>query len=204
MKRLSDLQKSYKIPGFSLMEIVIVIGTISVLAATLTPVALDQIENARVTAALSDTRTILVGINNLREDTQVPVNAAVPIQSTAGAAATAITGANWAGVGTRATGGILIDHLINNTIGAGDYYTALDPTTGVGWNGPYIMEDPVDPWGTNYYISTNWIISVGSSRILQSNSFVDPVTALNPNANDDDIGTMWCPNDLTVAGATTC
>ena len=54
--------------GFTLMEVIIVLAVISILAAMLVPIAVRNIDDARLTAAAKDTQSIATAIVNFHID----------------------------------------------------------------------------------------------------------------------------------------
>jgi hypothetical protein len=70
----------------------------------------------------------------------------------------------------------LADHLQNNLLSDGTRY----PTTGeFAWRGPYLLENPEDPWGNRFISNVKWlqpgatphavwVLSAGPNRIIET------------------------------------
>jgi len=105
-----------------------------------------------------------------------------------------------AGVAAAGLGaGTMTAHLIQNSNASGEplYEASSHPHLEPGWNGPYLDEVPLDPWGRSYLVSTVTIVRDGASdeavMILSAGPDGELQTALNAAPDDgrcagDDIG----------------
>ncbi len=185
--------------GFSLVEVIVVLAIISVLAAVLTPIAVRQIDESRLTAAHADTKALATAIVNFHIDTRVwPVYATTAaynnstesidvLKTSEGDEAAASGNGNW----LSSTSDLLIDHISDNETGP-EYEN---------WKGPYIGEFRADPWGHKYYAGVGslfenwgdgadpgqaWAISSGPDGNIDT----EPKGPLNsnPTGDSDDVG----------------
>lgn len=200
--------------GFSLMEMIVGIGILSILGASIAPVALEQMNKAKILAAKNDVISIDQAITNLREDTTTdPGNCTTctfrVLHSQGGiepSYAASMSGSLWDFDGT--SGDTLVDHLTLNT-------GTLYPSTGENtWQGPYLLRDPVDPWGGMYIVFIDgssaqtdagfdnqsvWILSAGKDQVVETHEKYDGLnfdqngssitgTEIVTDISDDDIG----------------
>ena len=183
--------------GFTLLEILIVVAIIAVLVAVLVPIAVNQMEKADITRAWSDINAIATAVTNFRSDTKE-----YPTRDNHGTqnwAEVLYSGKNWAAQGETFAGGA--DYGNNRdrmwfhfNIDDNTRYPVWNSTTLIGWHGPYLDRDPLDPWGHMYILSTkamthpsggttyySWILSAGSNGEFQTDDTVNTLQG-------DDIG----------------
>jgi prepilin-type N-terminal cleavage/methylation domain-containing protein len=164
--------------GFTLLEVVAVIGVVIVLAAALVPLVVKHIDSAREARARSDVQAIAKAIGNFREDVkEYPVRSgATPrywYMLRSGGTAPAMGGVGW---GTGRSDG-LTSHLVQNAQG----YSPWSAVTRTGWRGPYLPDDRPDPWGRQYLVSVRgfwdtggspayraWVVSAGPNGTLET------------------------------------
>jgi prepilin-type N-terminal cleavage/methylation domain-containing protein len=170
-----------KARGFTLMEMAIVLAIISVLAAVLTPVVMNYVDQARVSRAEADVKTIADAIRLYQRDiARYPIYANMTQAATDTPSATELVGpgnaptpnASWSSFTTTTD---LTLSLNANLLGL--------PTSAqvgkVAYRGPYIGSLDSDPWGNRYVVTatnlkvsgTNWafVISAGSDGVLATN-----------------------------------
>lgn len=175
--------------GFTLVEVIVVIGVIAILAAILTPYITKYIDDSRVAKAKNEVQVIGAAVTNFYKDTGRWPNATnatnaptvnysgVYSGTTAPAAAFFGAATGWAAAGA-ANWNPLDQHLIRSNIHA--YRTTGDQR----WNGPYATELPLDPWGRPYVINAYeldhqplpplppvpaWVMSAGPNGVLDTN-----------------------------------
>ncbi len=180
--------------GFTLIEIIVILGVISILVAILTPTVLKYIADAQLDRAKKDVQTISTMLNDLIKDTgQYPANL-LPVGQTflCGPGTQPTGGIVWC---TGANSGQVSNHLtINDPDGNGTPSEAANDyrTTGnFRWRGPYMQNLVEDPWGNAYAInastlvggntSPTWVISAGPDGVFETNTTDTTVTG-------DDIG----------------
>ena len=175
--------------GFTLIEAIVVIAVLAILAGTLVPLAIKNIEDSKLSAATEDVRTLSSALTNFIANT-----GEYPTRNNTGAKNTlyALYSGNPANFPNDSTPGgywtqdrvydePLRDHLIQN---GGDRYPAWDSNSRIGWHGPYIAKDGLDPWGNNYFVGvigfwyndTNpgsdykevWVLSAGPDADIQT------------------------------------
>jgi len=170
-----------KARGFTLVEMAIVLAIISVLTALLTPVVLNYVDDARISRATADVKTIADAIRLYQRDTaRYPIYADATQAAADTPAATELVGpgnsptanGTWSSFTTN-TG--LVGALNQNLLGL--------PTSSqvgrVAYRGPYIGSLDTDPWGNRYVVtatnlkvsSANWAfaISAGPNGALETN-----------------------------------
>jgi len=187
--------------GFTLIEIIVVLAIISVLAAVITPIAVRQIDESRLTAARADTKSLATGIINFRIDTKIwPVyantadynssNETIDVLKTSeGNEASATNNGNW----LSRPSDLFKDQLSDNE---------TEPTY-PDWKGPYIGEFKSDPWGRKYYAGVGslfedwgdgadppqaWVITSGPNGNIDTNT--------NGPLNDDPPGGPGTGDDV--------
>ena len=160
--------------GFTLMEIVIAVAIVALFAAAISPVVFKHLQDAKITKAMDESKTLAASILVLNKDT-----GRWPMTNTNGPAGTIdriVTSANMAtGAGTGAGAGAanwgsygstkpLGDYLYNNNpeddTGAAGYDQAGQDyaTTGTNaWRGPYVDRYAFDdPWGHAYVVNARY------------------------------------------------
>jgi general secretion pathway protein G len=129
--------------GFSIIELVVVIGIIAILAGIVTPMVSNLLDDARLSKATSEVKVLAEAITNLYKDTtvwpqQLPIN----------------TLALW-------------DDARNGLLSRG---TAFPQRL---WRGPYVSKRAdYDPWGTPYIyrralvggVMVNGVMSCGPNK----------------------------------------
>ncbi len=191
-----------KSKGFTLIELAVVLAIIAVLAAILTPMVTNYIDQSRITRALADSRTIADAIRLYQRDTgQWPVYASPSdytsntccgggntlIGSSAGSNPTAGT-FNW-NISSVLAGSSLETYLNGN-------FTNVSTTIGFpkkGFRGPYVGSLDSDPWGNRYILTganlagtTNhaFVISAGPNGAVDTNLTQDVTTQFTPGSDD--------------------
>jgi prepilin-type N-terminal cleavage/methylation domain-containing protein len=167
--------------GFTLIEVIVVVGIIAILASILVPMVLKEIEESRSTKAYADVRSIATSIVVFKKDTAKWPN----MDNGCAPNVTLLTGdgnlpPNLAGLGFDA--GVTSsynDHLAADTNGC---YT--------NWKGAYITRVTADPWGNTYITNADsfaiagnpvWILSAGANGQVETPTFSTTVLG-------DDIG----------------
>ena len=159
--------------GFSIAEITIILTTLSVLGAAVSPSISDYVRDARRVRASSDVRVIASSLARFLHDvggTVTPPSNSHAVDVLVGAGETPTLGnhidAEWAlpidGDGVA----LLDDYLVTNSIGyprgSGRWLAAK------GWSGPYV-ESGVgpDPWGNRYAVNVRTLSgALGSSTVV--------------------------------------
>ena len=159
------------------MEVGGVLAIIAVLAAVLTPVVTNYVEQARITRATADTRTIADAVRLYKRDTGY-----YPIYSSlADARAGTTTAAVLVGPGSAPTMTQTDWSLIGSTTAnvVTQLNTALsglasnDSNPGrASYRGPYIGALEADPWGNRYTVTAN---------NLNSSTYTGFVVSAGPN-----------------------
>jgi len=169
--------------GFTLIEVIVVAGIIAILAGILVPMIFKEIDEARITRANADMKSIQTAIMIFRKDTgkwpTLSDDCTTPITLLAGKGNPPSNDINSLGYDTSASKSFN-DYLQTNN---GCYQN---------WKGPYMADVTADPWGGTYYINAKqfsfptesvWIISAGPNGILET-------PAGNLTVAGDDIGLL--------------
>jgi len=154
--------------GFTLIEVIVVAGIIAILAGILVPLIFKEIDEAKISRASADIRSISSAIYILRKDTgQWPVSAncdpTVELLNGNGTIPSFSVAANW----------------LRNNSNSFDNYLNTDnngcwPAT---WKGPYMAIVNADPWGHAYVTNAAefltdgaavWILSAGPDGIVDT------------------------------------
>lgn len=186
----------YERKGFTLIEIVIVLGVIAALAAILVPTLMGYIEDAKRARASKDVGTIAAAVAQLNKDT-----GSWPIYTDANNKSDTIdclyTGSefstviletgDFAGTSPPQSFGRAFDHFMRNN--------ANYPFNGQNiWRGPYLNKGETDPWGTPYAILVRrlgvtaavqdvhaWVLSAGPNGTFET----DEISIEIPPGSDD-------------------
>lgn len=160
--------------GFTLMEMVITLSVIAILTAIMVPIISNNIQSARFTRASSDVATLGKAVTAFRNDT-----AQWPVYEAGGASNQLLfsdhdANNDWIPDNSEIPAGpnwnIAIDerlsleyNLISNSSGL---YNQGPSAEGLpAWNGPYLSETRVDPWGAPYVVNSRWLYGVGGSGV---------------------------------------
>ena len=187
-----------KARGFTLMEMAIVLAIISILAAILTPVVLNYVDQARIVRATADVKTIADAIRLYQRDTaRFPIYANSTQAGLDQPAAPALAGpgdvnsppltGSWSSFSTTTN---LVLSLNQNLLGL--------PTSAqvgkVAYRGPYIGALDSDPWNNRYIVtatnlknsSTTWafVVSAGPNGILDTNPSQSNTTIFTVGVDD--------------------
>ncbi len=176
--------------GFTLVEAVIVIAVIAILAAILVPAIEKNIRDAKIARASSDVQTLARAIIQFRKDVLQ-----WPVITRTGDAAAVLVGTQPAVDTSRippAAGG---DPSLNwnRTPSETLHFQLIDPGTTYprihpnphnypSWNGPYVAEIKLDPWGFAYLVNVSyleggatpdssrhvWVISGGPNGLMNT------------------------------------
>jgi general secretion pathway protein G len=159
----------------------IVLAIISVLAAVLTPMVTNYVDQARMARAIADVRTIAQAMNLYQRDAaRFPIFANATAAASDTASATELVSPGTAPTPSGAWSAFttttdLTVYLNQNLLGLP---TSAAPGK-VIFRGPYIGDLDADPWGNQYVVtatnltrsSTNWAfaLSAGPNGLLDTN-----------------------------------
>ena len=167
--------------GFTLIEVIVVVGIIAILASILVPMVLKEIEESRSTKAYADVRSIATSIVVFKKDTAKwpnMDNGCAPNVALLFGDGTLPAGLAGLGFNIALTSSYN-DHLSTDTNGCYN-----------NWKGAYITRVTADPWGNAYITNASdfsiignpvWILSVGPNGQIETPSF-------SPTLIGDDIG----------------
>ncbi len=154
--------------GFTLIEVIIAVALVSILASAITLPMVRNIKNGKITRAQNDVQTIGTALISFYRD--------VGEWPTSGGAVDRLVGNSSLGGGNNGIPagvpdvsgssrwqnfgqpGALTEHLIRNRTagGAGLYTVSRNPINSAGWNGPYLGEVNLDPWGNPYLVNIRY------------------------------------------------
>lgn len=175
--------------GFTLMEVVVVLGIIALLTAIMTPLVLNYMEEARKTKAAADVASIKSAIQQYVNDVRdwpAADNATNAERLYTGDYATDLPTDAGGCASAAANDYALKGYLIEKP-------SSIDAWDGKkGWNGSYIENDIVDPWGQSYIVYVErffgdigtkhaWVLSAGPDGTIDT-------CPSDSTTNDDDIG----------------
>jgi prepilin-type N-terminal cleavage/methylation domain-containing protein len=189
--------------GFTLIELAVVLAIIAVLAAVLTPMVTGYLDQARVSRAQADVRTVADAIKLYKRDTgQWPVYASTTDYShnvcCGGAPDTLIGGNNGStpanGTATWGASGVLASSSLETYLNGN--FTSVStgnvfPKT--RFAGPYVGSLDSDPWNNRYLLTAAnlatagnhaYIISAGPNGVLDT-TLNQPATGLFTVGGDD-------------------
>lgn len=124
--------------GFTLIELIVVFGIISLLAGVVLVILGDTRNRARIRRAEADVRNLDVAINLLINDTFL-----LPNRYSASSCLYQVAG-NEVALNTE-DGGL---------VGTGTGFAA--------WQGPYLIDGPIDPWGNPYWFDHDYDCSAAA------------------------------------------
>ena len=186
--------------GFTLIELAVVLAIIAVLAAVLTPVVTGYLEQARLSRAAADVRTIADAIKLYKADTGVYpfFNTATDADTGTSAAiaggSTYVAGSGGSAIAalSAATATTTLEAYLNSNV------KTRSTTAGGGrtrFNGPYVGNVDGDPWNNKYYVrvnnlgsdATNWafVASAGPNGTLDTTSPAAKTAAFSVGGSDD-------------------
>jgi len=196
--------------GFTMFEIITILAVIGVMAAVLTPMVMNYLEDSKVSKAQSDVKTIAGTILNLTRDvahfplytdgTKTTGNPDIELLQGPGNDPVDFS-TPWLPASNRFP---LENHLIKNCPGGatadatGTACGTKYPTIGrFHWKGPYVEKTTEDPWGNKYLVNIKnanpadspskvvYVISAGANGKLETdpNALADS----GPVAGGDDI-----------------
>ena len=174
-----------KSKGFTLIELAVVLAIIAVLAAVLTPMVTNYLDQARVARAQADVKTIADAVKLYQRDTgRWPVYASASdyTAGTVGGGKTVIggnTGSNPAdGTASWSVGTVIASSSLETYINGN--FTGVSTTNTfpkARFAGPYIGSLDSDPWGNKYLLTASnlagttnhaYIISAGPNNVLDT------------------------------------
>lgn len=184
--------------GFTLIEVIVVAGIIAILAGVLVPMIFNQIDEAKKTRALADTKSIQSALIAFKKDVGVwPYNSGAFGSNTSDVTLLATINPAEISAGDMTQIGALKydtskiqnikDHLTDAAVATAIY--------GDKWKGPYLADIPLDPWGKPYIIPVSllvpttppysgpiWIFSAGPNGVFDTDIDV------SSQSGSDDIG----------------
>jgi len=202
--------------GFTLLEVIIAVALVAIMAVAIAPPLIENLNDGKTARAQSDVQIIGNAIQSFYKDT-----GKWPLQDDsddnpeiARLAGNASLGGGNSGLPdgdtnladawqSRGRVGTLTKQLILNESEDGSvkplYPTTNNPHRKPGWNGPYLDEVPLDPWGNAFVVNIYYtnpsdpdnarhnvmVLSAGPNQVFET-SFAD--SQYNEEFGGDDIG----------------
>ena len=190
--------------GFTMIEMVVVLGIIGVLAAVLTPLVSNYVDQSRIARAQSDCRTIGDAIARFERDvgrypmfTSASTGTGLMEDSDAnvirlegpGSSVSDTSGnsSNWVNGSTAST---LVNQLLTNAPG---YSTTSSLAKPFKWKGPYLNPD-TDPWGNKYLVNiinaksasglACFVLSAGPDGVVQTPFSISANSQVSASSDD--------------------
>jgi len=190
--------------GFTLIEILVGVAILAILSAALTPLVVKYVNDGRRARAASDAQTIAQAVKAFNLDTATwPVSddgntgdtgelsrlvglpAGFTNSSIPAGAGTATGDGNWNGGGSGGRAGALEDHLVFNKSDDVDelYPASATAPSPPGWNGPYLEQVPLDPWGRPYVCNIRYLSggNVAGVTVAEANNHAVMCLSAGPN-----------------------
>ena len=167
--------------GFTLIEVAVAIGVVSILSAILVPLIFKSIQDARISRTKAELKVIAAAIISQMKDT-----GGRPSVANGPGGATGAAGAVWYSSATVPGGGNAGNQTFTNLFGASgataNHLFGIPDNTPVtaefAHKGPYLTHDgltKVDPWGSSYIIygydklgqdddGPIWVVSAGPDK----------------------------------------
>ena len=159
--------------GFTLFEVIIAVALVAIMAVAIAPPLIKNLNEGKVARAQSDAQVIGTSILSFYKDVgdwpmQDDDDVSPDLERLVGNAS--LGGGN-AGLPdgddndtdtwqTRGQVGTLTNQLIRNESENGSvdplYSESSNPHRKLGWNGPYLDEVPLDPWGNAYVVNIHY------------------------------------------------
>jgi len=154
--------------GFTLIEVIVVAAIIAILVGILVPILFKEVDEARITRAAADVRSISTAMFIFRKDT-----AQWPYLSDDCSTVTTLV----QGDGNPPSGDISALGYDTSVTKSFNYYLQGNNGCYPNWKGPYMAGVTPDPWGRKYYVNSKqfplptepvWIISAGPNGTLET------------------------------------
>ena len=152
--------------GFTMLEIITILAVIAIMAAVLTPMVLNYVEDAKRAKAEADLKALAGVILNLTRDVQhFPIyfngkkttgDPEIEILRGPGNEPDDSTATPWGHKGSDAKIGELENHLVKNNPAGTASGTPATPYSTSGrffWKGPYLEKISEDSWGNRYLVN---------------------------------------------------
>jgi len=187
--------------GMTMIEMVVVLGIIAVLAAILTPIVANYIDQSRLARAQSDVRVIGEAISRFESDMgrypmftngsgNLPDSAADVVRLEGPGTTLTDTSGNTTNWVNGSVSDLLADQLLSNAPAYSQTSSLAKPFK---WKGPYINPDS-DPWGRKYVVnianakSTSpyacFVLSAGPDGIVQTSFSIAENSSVSASGDD--------------------
>jgi general secretion pathway protein G len=155
--------------GFTLIEVIVIVAILAILAGILAPMIFSQIDEAKISRATSDAKSINTAILVFRKDTGQWPNKGADCQPNLNLLhGKGIVPANLAAFGFETSPASRISDLLEFDD------NRCWPQT---WKGPYLKTVTADPWGNAYFVNALkfdvngeavWVYSAGPNGIVDT------------------------------------
>lgn len=198
---MSTINRPARTGGFTVIEILVVLGVVAALSAILVPMVTSYVDQGRRERARGDLRAIGEAMNAVHRDLGVfpvftdggdrTISTAASYEVLIGPGATPAVenGTGWTLTGPDV--GTLGGQLVQNAPGGGAY-----PSQGrFAWRGPYIDDIAPDPWGNGYVVNaenllpnqgeSGYVLSAGPDGEINTPFEIDRTSASTTPRGDD-------------------
>lgn len=186
----------------TMMEVIVVLAVVAIMAATLTPMVMNYVDDAKLAKAEGDVKTIGAALMTMTKDvkhfplyTDGTKTSGTPDFELLRGPGNPPLDHSTADQKWLATSkiGALNDHLVKNAPG-GTKYLATGRNS---WKGPYVEQLTDDPWGNQYLVNIKgadpgnaeakviWVLSAGPNGKIETSW--DVLADSGPTPGGDDI-----------------
>ena len=202
-RRLAKIRGEH---GFTMMEIIVVLAVVGVMAAVLSPMILNYVDDARKAKAERDVKVLAGLIVQLTRDTQhfpmyfdgTKTTGTPDIELLFGPGNDPVdnstSGQAWLGTTKKDD---LANHLIINKPGGASNTNKYSTTGRFSWKGPYLDQLTVDPWGNRYLVNIKngnpgdaapgkviWVLSGGPNGKIETDPTAPSDSGPVPGGDD--------------------
>ena len=151
--------------GFTLIEVIVVAAIIAILAGILVPMIFNQIDEAKISRAKGDIKSLSTAIYSFRKDV-----GAWPKSTADAACNSTLLISNGPGLNAATSAALQAQQYNVNEVKTFSSQLTNDPGNGCygNWKGPYIANVDLDPWGNPYLLSTLDINTQGVPALIVS------------------------------------
>jgi type II secretory pathway pseudopilin PulG len=187
--------------GYTLTEMTAVVATAGVLTAVMLPVAINQVQQGRLTAAAGDVQSISGAVASLLRDTgDYPMRnstadtiasryAKTIIYSTQTQTTTVTADDKPEGVTTALGMTTIAEDTFDNHFFVNQFY---DSSGDQQWKGPYLSSRKLDPWGKSYFVYLEGVLDAATAGTTDKKLIVG---SGGPNGTWETSGTASTPSN---------
>jgi len=184
----------------TMMEIIVVLGVVAIMAAMLTPMVMNYLDDAKLGKAEEDVKTIGLALVTMTKDVKhfplysdgTKTNGTPDFDLLRGPGNPPLDNDSADQKWLTGTAADLQNHLVKNAPG-GTKYTSSGRNA---WKGPYVERLTEDPWGNQYIVNIKgadpanvqakvvWVLSAGPNGKIETDSSVLADSGPTPGGDD--------------------